>query len=187
MRVPDGRLVRSRVERDPGRALAVALDRSLTGYAVFTPQDSLLLSAEDRGVVTFDAGVPVLAYHTGTGRGGPDALADFTVPGPYRVDLHELDPGDLDAVHDTPELQVPPAMPADQLAGDPDLADRTREVAPAHLRAITAEDAADPVAAFLDDEEKIAAIKARAREDARERASEWGLGDELEPDSTRTE
>jgi hypothetical protein len=39
---------------------------------------------------------------------------------------------------------------------------------------------ADPVVAFLEDEEKIAAIRERARKQAHERAAEWGLTDQLE-------
>jgi hypothetical protein len=82
MRLPHGELVRSRVVSDPATALVAAAERELTGYAVFEPQDSLLLDADGRGVVTFEAGVPVLAYHTGTDRGGPEAIADLAVPGP---------------------------------------------------------------------------------------------------------
>ncbi len=42
------------------------------------------------------------------------------------------------------------------------------------------DDPADPVVAFLEDEQKIAAIRAEARKQARERAAEWGLTDQLE-------
>jgi hypothetical protein len=178
MRLPRGRLVRARVVSDPGTAFRVALRRRLTGYAVLEPQDSLLLDADRRGVVTFDDGVPVLAYDAATDRGGPDALADFAVPGPYRVELFSLDAADLAEVHDTPELRVPPGMPAEAVADDPDLAARTRDRAPDERLAEAGGDES-AVASFLADEAKIEAIRADARAEARERAAEWGLDDQL--------
>jgi hypothetical protein len=184
MKIPRGRLRRSRVVDDPGAVLSTALDRELTGYAVLEPQDTLLLGGETRGVLTFSAGVPVLAYDTASESGGPDALADLAVPGPYSVELFELDPADLEAAHETTELAVPPGMPAERLAGDPDLARRTREAAPPdRLAAADPTSTADPVAAFLADEEKIAAIRDQARQEARERADEWGLADHLADDA----
>ncbi|PSP77023.1 hypothetical protein BRC81_11835 [Halobacteriales archaeon QS_1_68_20] len=176
LRLPRGELVRSRVVSDPATALGAALERGLTGYAVLEPQETLLLDGDAAGVLTFDDGVPVLAYHTESDRGGPAALADLAEPGPYRADLYALDATDLAPVHDTPELEVPPGMPAERLAGDPDLADRTRAAAPDD-RLDDADE--DPVASFLEDEAKIEAIQAEAREEARERAAEWGLDDEL--------
>ena len=176
LRLPRGRLVRSRVVDDPATALAVALDRSLTGYAVLEPQDALLLDSEASGVLTFEDGVPVLAYHTGTDRGGPEALADLAEPGPYRADLYALEPDSLEAAHDTPELVVPPGMAAERLGGDPVLADRTRAVAPADR--LQSSDA-DPVESFLEDDAKIRAIQARAREEAERRAKAWGLDNEM--------
>lgn len=189
MNLPTGRLVRSRVVDDPAGALAAALDRELTGYCVLAPQDALLLDAENEGVLTFEAGVPVVAYHAGTDRGGPAALADLAVPGPYSADLYELDAGTLAEVHGASELRVPPGMPAERLAGDPDLAARTRAAAPARRSAGAAaeEDGSDgrrsAVEAFLADEEKVAAIREQAREEARRRAEKWGLGDELAGES----
>ena len=183
--LPRGTLVRSRVVDDPAVALEAALDRELTGYAVFEPGDALLLDDEGSGVLTFAAGVPVLAYHTGTDRGGPAALSDLTVPGPYSVDLYESSADVLDDVHDTPELQVPPGMPADRLGGDTDLAVRTRDAAPAErLDATPVTDdegtSSGAVEAFLEDDERIAAIREEAREQAERRAKEWGLSDQLE-------
>lgn len=183
MRLPDGELVRSRVLDEPARALADALDCRLTGYAVLEPQDALLLASDARGVITFEDGVPVLAYHTESDRGGPPALADLAVPGPYRVDLVSLAAETMAELHDTQELTVPPGMPAERLAGDAALAERTRERAPADRRSSGSRDSqaaterADPVETFLDDEEKIEAIRERARAEARERAAEWGLDD----------
>jgi len=185
MRLPDGELLRSRAVDDLGALFEDALDRYLTGYAVLEPQDTLLADGNGTGVLTFADGVPVLAYATATDRGGPPALADLAVPGPYHVRLVAVPDGGLDAVHDTPELTVPPAMPAQRLAGDAALADRTRRRAPSDRSATTADAAATDVAvddpgaleAFLDDEEKIGAIREQAREEARERAREWGLDD----------
>jgi hypothetical protein len=183
MNVPRGRLVRSRVVDDPGVVLDAALDRSLTGYAVLEPQDALLFDDGARGVMTFESGVPVLVYDATTDRGGPDALADLAGPGPYRVELYELPPAALDAAHDTPALRVPPAMPAERLVGDADLAARTREAAPESR--LADEPAGSAVEAFLADETKIEAIRTQAREEAQRRAAEWGLTDALadDPDS----
>jgi hypothetical protein len=180
MKIPRGELVRSRVVSDPAVALESALDRELTGYAVLEPQDSLLLDRGTTGVVTFEDGVPVLAYDMESDAGGPDALADLAVPGPYRVELYELDPTDLAEAHDTPELSVPPGTPAERLAGDPELADRTRDAAPKER--LRDDDPASPVEAFLADEEKIAAIREQAREEATQKAEEWGLAGQLADD-----
>ncbi len=180
MKIPRGRLLRSRVVSDLGTTLETALDRELTGYAVVEPQEALLLGEETRGVLTFEAGVPVLAYETATDRGGSDALADLAVPGPYSVEVYELDPEALAEAHDTPELAVSPGTPADRLAGDPDLAARTREAAPEGRRADR--DDVSAVEAFLEDEDKLAAIREQARDEARARAEEWGLTDQLAGD-----
>jgi len=177
MRLPRGRLVRSRVAADAATPLADALDRDLTGYAVLEPQEALLLDGDGHGVVTFADGVPVVAYHTGTDRGGPAALADLAELGPYAAELYELDAGALDAVHGADELRVPPGTPAERLGGDPALADRTRRAAPDDR---TDDGGTDPVVSFLEDEGKVAAIREQAREEARERAAEWGLDDAVE-------
>ncbi|WP_336329005.1 MULTISPECIES: hypothetical protein [unclassified Haloarcula] len=183
MKLPRGRLDKSRVVTDPRDTLADVLDRELTGYAVFESQETLLLDGEGRGVITFTDGVPVLVYHTGTDRGGPPALADLAVPGPYHVSLYALDNADLESAHEAADLRVPPGMPAERLGGDPALADSTRRAAPDERLsamgdgdAATAEDGAaeqSAVEAFLDDTEKIEAIKDQARSEARERAQQW--------------
>ncbi|MFB6075150.1 MAG: hypothetical protein ABEJ89_09065 [Haloarculaceae archaeon] len=185
MKLPEGRLLRAKVVDDPRDALAVALDREVTGYAVLEPQETLLLDAGGRGVLTFRAGVPVLAYDAGTDRGGPAALAALAAPGPYRVELYAADREELAPLHEARDLRVPPGMPAERLAGDPALAASTRRAAPDDLPSVdaveTAADGDDPapdrgaVEAFLADEEKIAAIRERAREEAERRAAEWGL------------
>lgn len=182
MRLPGGDLLRSRVVRDPATALTDALDCRLTGYGVLEPQDAVLLDGDGRGVLVFEDGVPTLAYHTGTDRGGPAALADLAVPGPYRAELVSLAPDAVTDLRETAALEVPPGMPAERLAGNPSLADRTRQCAPesARRRDGDAVDGTDDgptsaVEAFLEDEEKIAAIREQARDEARARAEEWGL------------
>jgi len=175
MRIPRGALLRARVVVDPAGPLETALDRELTGYATLEPQDALLLDGDARGVVTFADGVPVLAYNTATDRGGVDALADLAVPGPYRVELYAVDDAALAEAHDTPELRVPPGTPAEELADAPGLAERTRAAAPDGRL----DDDASAVASFLEDEERIAAIREQARAEAAERAAEWGLADQL--------
>jgi len=185
MKLPSGRLVRSRVVEEPRTALVGALDREVTGYAVLEPQGSLLLDGEGEGVLTFEEGVPVVAYHTGTDRGGPPALGDLAASGPYRLELFALAPADLAAVHDRDAFRVPPGMPAERLAGDQTLADRTREAAPQPVveQADATDDASESegtrdvgaVEAFLDDEAKIEAIREQARTEAEERAEKWGF------------
>lgn len=177
LEIPRGRLRSSRVRPDPGAGLAVALERELTGYALFEPQDALLLDAETRGVLTFESGVPVLAYEAGSDTGGPEALAALSVPGPYSVDLFELPADALARAHETESLRVPPGMPADRLAGDAALAERTAAAAPPDW--VEPAPTADPVEAFLADEAKIAAIREEARAEARARAAEWGLDGHL--------
>ncbi|MFB6224372.1 MAG: hypothetical protein ABEH86_11955 [Haloarcula sp.] len=181
MKLPRGRLDKSRVVADPRDTLADVLDREMTGYAVFESQETLLLDGEGRGIITFTDGVPVLAYYTGTDRGGPPALADLAIPGPYHVSLYALAPADLETAHEASELRVPPGMPAERLGGDPALADSTRRAAPdSHLPAADDTEATEDgpaeqsaVEAFLDDAEKIEAIKDQARSEARERAQQW--------------
>jgi len=182
MKLPRGRLDKSRVVTDPRDTLADVLDRELTGYAVFESQETLLLDGEGRGVITFTDGVPVLTYYTGTDRGGPPALADLAIPGPYHVSLYTLDAADLESAHEATDLRVPPGMPAERLGGDPALADSTRRAAPDERLSATDDDAAaaedgtteqSAVEAFLDDAEKIEAIKQQARSEARERAQQW--------------
>jgi len=185
MRLPPGRLIRSRVLSDPRTVFADALDRELTGYATLESQDTLLLDGDGNGVVTFEDGVPVVVYHTGADRGGPRALADLAANGPYRLELFATEPANLAAVHDCEAWQVPPGMPAERLAGDQDLAERTRAAAPDGRTSDTDEDdeasgdrssdRVGAVEAFLEDEAKVEAIREQAREDARRRADEWGF------------
>lgn len=179
LHIPRGELLRSRVVSDLGTPLSTALDRELTGYATIVPQETLLLAGDVRGVVTFEAGVPVLAYNTVTDNGGGDALAELAVPGPYRVELYVVNDDALATAHEADPLRVAPGSVATELADDSELADRTRAAAPDDR--LGDEDAAedDAVAAFLADDERVEAIREQAREEARERAAEWGLDDAL--------
>ena len=172
MRLPQGSLVRERVVTDIGTVLSTALDERLTGYARLESQDALLLDADGVGVLTFEEGVPVVTYHTGTDSAGADALADIGVAGPCRLELYELDADELADVHGTEALRVAPGLPAERLAGDPGLADRTLAAAPAD-RTGDMDASNGAVEAFLDDEEKIATIQERAREQAEARADDW--------------
>ncbi|AFK18307.1 hypothetical protein E6P09_05955 [Haloferax mediterranei ATCC 33500] len=182
MRIPQGALLRSRVVDDAADVLRSVLEEGLTGYVVFEPQDALLLGETTRGVVTFEDGIPVLAYDTENERGGRDGLEGFAVTGPNRVAIHAVDLDDLADAHDVDEFRVPPGAPARILAGDERLAERTTEAAPASRR----EEGRDQssVEAFLSDADAIEAIRSEAREEARARASEWGLDDVLVDDDT---
>ena len=180
MKLPQGRLRRRRVVTDLATPLESALDSELTGYVRLRSQDALLLDAEGVGVLTFEDGIPVLAYHTGTDCGGVDALADIAVAGPYRIELYELDGEVLTEIHDEPTLAVEPGMPAEQLTGDVELAQRTRDKAPDdRLEAATElSSELDAVEAFLEDEDRISNIREAARQEAQTRAAEWGFDTE---------
>ena len=175
MKLPRGRLVRQRVVTDLTTPLENALESRLTGYARLESQDALLLDADGLGVLTFSDGVPTVAYHTGTDNGGAAALSDIAVSGPHRVELYELDADVLADVHEAEDLLVAPGLPADRLAGDPELAERTRDRAPTDSPDDAPTDESGVVTEFLDDEETIEAIRDRAREEAVSRADEWGF------------
>jgi len=180
MKLPRGDLVASRVVDDHADALADALDESLSGYVVLEPSATLLLGDDGAGVLTVRDGVPVLASHTGTGRGGASALADLAGPGPVQVAYRAVDADALAAVHDAggvDALAVPPGEPARVLAGEDALAARTRERASGDHPGRDRE--ADPLAAFLDDPERVDALREDARAEAERRAEEWGFADEL--------
>lgn len=169
--IPDGELLRSRVVTDLAAALEDALDRRLDGYAVVEPRDALLGDTDDSGVVTFEDGVPHLAYHVGSDRGGPPALAAIG-PGPYRLELYALDAADLAIAHESDDLRVPPGMAAERLAGAPDLAERTRRAATTDH-----DDDRNALDAFLEDEAAIAELRENARTEAKARAEQWGFED----------
>lgn len=161
-----GRLTFARVVSDLSAPLRSALADDHTGVAVVEPQQTILLDATDRLTLWFDDGVPTHARHS-DGRTGGAALAALATASPYRVELHERDR------HAPPdEGAVAPDAPADHLAGDPDLAERTRTAAPDDRDDA---DGLDAVEAFLADEEAIADLQEQAREQAERRADEWGF------------
>ena len=172
-RLPRGDLLRSRVVPVPGDLLEDALDRRLTGYATVVAGDALLLDGQGRGLLTFEDGVPVVAYHERTGRGGEAALADLT-RGPWRVELSACDPAGLAHAHAVEAWRVPPGVPAERVAAAPDLAERTRRRAPDGR---IGDDDPDlgAVEAFLEDTDRIEQVRAEARAEAERRAREWGL------------
>jgi hypothetical protein len=182
MNLPDGQLRVRRVVARLGEVLRDALDSELTGYLRFESEELL---RDDPGVtvLTFDAGVPVAATTTG-GPVGAEALARAGAEGLYRVELRELDAGELPTFHRHEEARVPPALPAEQLVGDADLVAHTRAMAPDSRVAEPGEGAVglDAVESFLDDESTIASIRDRARTEARERADEWGFETVDRPD-----
>lgn len=181
MKLPRGDLVASRVVDDYATALREGLDDGLTGYLVLEPGSTLLTDDDDAGVLTLVDGVPVLASHTGTERGGSGALADLAGPGPVQVERRVVATEALTRVHDVDgrdALAVAPGEPARVLGDDHDLAARTRERAPADHPG-RGEDA-DPLDAFLADDERIAAIREEARAEAKRRAEEWGFADQLD-------
>jgi len=177
MKLPPGQLRRRRVVTDLSTPLANALEAELTGYMRLESQDALLLDGDGVGVLTFEDGIPVLAYHTGTDNGGAAALADIAVAGPHRMELYELDRHVLTEVHEAADLRVPPGLPAERLAGNSRLGERTRKRAPGDRRHERSEGAneLDAVEAFLDDEETIETLRERASEEATLRADEWGF------------
>jgi hypothetical protein len=175
--IPEGDLRRSRVVADLGVTLRSALDRGLTGYVVVEPQDALLLDDGGRVVLTFEDGVPVLAYDPATDTGGDAALGDVDTAGPSRVEVYELPTDALASAHRSEDLRVPPAGPAERLASDSDLAARTREAAPADRLAEA--DGPSAVEEFLADADRIEEIREEARAEAAARADEWGLTDQL--------
>lgn len=181
MKLPRGDLVASRVVDDYVVALRDALETAVTGYLVLEPGATLLTEADDAGVLTLVDGVPVLASHTGTGRGGPGALADLAGPGPVQVDRRVVASAPLADVHDVDgrdALAVAPGEPARVLAGDHDLAARTRDRAPDDHPGRG--DDPDPLDAFLGDDDRVAAIREEARAEAERRAEEWGFVDQLD-------
>jgi hypothetical protein len=83
------------------------------------------------------------------------------------VEVREAPASALPAL-DAPGPSVDPGSPAEQLAGDPDLATRARRRAPGG-------DRGSAVEAFLEDEAAIEAVREEARAEAERHAEEWGL------------
>lgn len=179
MNVPSGNLLQARVVQTPAPLLADALDRELTGYLRIAAGETLLLEGYGRAVITLVDGVPRAAYHTGKDVAGNRAIETIPELGPYHVELYRTDQSVLKPVHTDTAVQIPPGRPAERLAEDPTLAERTRTAAsPDHLEQARHTDE-DRLAAFLEDEKHIQQIKQEARQQAQTRAEEWGLTGEL--------
>ncbi|MEZ3115511.1 hypothetical protein RYH80_06220 [Halobaculum sp. MBLA0147] len=206
--VPRGSLLRAHTVASLATPLSRALTAERTGYVVVESGDRLLSTDATRGVVTLAAGIPVLAYETRTQRGGADALDALAAPAPPRVEVYQTEPDALDTVHDHEDCRVSPGAPARRLAADDRLAAETRARAPADrvsrdalaeeattdavenagftpgsdaTRPASADEPETPTAlgAFLADDERVSALRTAARAEARDRAAEWGLADEL--------
>jgi len=177
MNLPQGRLLRQRVLNTVETVLTGALDRNLTGYARLEPQETLLLSADRAGVLTFTDGVPIAAYHTEPDATGADALTEIASSGPYRLGLYALEESALATLHDSAAVRVPPGLPAQVLSGDQGLIERTRDRAPAERieRNESEQGGLDAVESFLEDESQIETIRSRAQSEAESRAEEWNL------------
>jgi hypothetical protein len=177
MNLPQGQLLRQRVLNTVETVLTGALDRDLTGYARLEPQETLLLSADRAGVITFTDGIPVAAYHTNPDATGADALTEIASSGPYRLGLYALDESTLDRLHGSDAVRVPPGRPAQLLSGEQDLVERTRDRAPTAWvdRGEPEHHGLDAVEAFLDDENRIETIQSRAQSEAESRADDWDL------------
>lgn len=178
MSLPAGQPCFDRVVMAVDEPLVEALNRELTGYGVIVPQAGLLGEGTGKGVLWFDGGIPCGARHTGTGRTDSEALADIAETGPYQVRLVEAELPESVRERDS----LAPGGPAERVAGDPELAERTRQASTGD----TVEDPdaeLDAVEAFLADEEKIAAIQEQAASEARKRAEEWGFEAATEPES----
>lgn len=177
MNLPQGQLLRQRVLNSIETVLAGALDRDLTGYARLEPQETLLLSADRAGIITFTDGVPVAAYHTAPDATGADALTEIASSGPYRLGLYALDQAALQPLQESDAARVPPGLPAEVLSGDQELIERTRERAPDERieRDEHEQSGLAAVESFLDDENQIETIRSRAQSEAESRADEWNL------------
>lgn len=175
--IPEGELCRSRTDADVGDTLSRVLDRELTGYVVFEPGGSILLGDDERAVVTFEDGVPVLAYHPGSDAGGDDAL-DALSGRLFHTAVYELSPDDLRPAHRVENLRVDALAPARRLADDAALVERTREAAPEGR--LSEDGGTSAVEAFLADTESIESIREEARAEAESRAAEWGLSDQID-------
>lgn len=177
MDLPQGRLLRKRVLKEVETVLTGALEQQLTGYARLEPQDTLLLDGQGVGVLTFEDGIPVGAYHTETENEGPEALTEIASSGPYRLELYELDKSVVDRIHKRDSLVVTPDLPAKRLTGNSELVERTKELAPEERvpENPTESSSLEAVEEFLEDDEKIESIRDRARNEAQSRADEWGF------------
>ncbi|SHG40080.1 hypothetical protein [Halobaculum gomorrense] len=184
-RLPRGDLVGAGVATDFAAPLAASLDDELTGYLRLEPGDALLGGGGSEAVITLADGVPVLTYDAGGDADGPAALAALAGTTPVRVERYRLPTEALAPLHDavadgSDPFRVAPDAPARELADDDELADRSRRAAPPERRDATGDH--DALAAFLADEERVESVRREARAEARARADEWGLTDQLDGD-----
>lgn len=184
--IPTGDLCRSRTDADIAETLVSALDRSLTGYIVFEPQQSILAGDDDRAVITFEQGVPMAAYHTDNDVVGSQAIDALSDSGTPHVDVYTLPATALMSIHRdvTDTFAIAPTAPARRLTDNATLVERTRNAAP--QTRVTGTDTQTAVEAFLADTDQIESIKQEARAEAAARAAEWGFTDQLESTETET-
>lgn len=180
MRIPRGEFRRSHAADDAAAVLRTALDEELTGYAIFEPQDALLLGGTTRGTVMFEDGVPALACSTECEVGSRDGLEGFAVTGPTRAAVHTVDVTELMDAHEVEAFRVPSDGPARVLVGDERLATKILDAAPVMHREESRDQSA--IEAFLVDTGVIEEIRSEVREEARAKVSEWGLDDVLADD-----
>ncbi|RNJ25650.1 hypothetical protein [Halosegnis longus] len=167
---PEGTLVASRVVESLATPLETCFADRLTGYLRVEP--GMPVADADPVLVTLDDGVPTAAVVREGDLTGADAVAALPDTGPFRVERTRTSVEALAALHDRPACHVDPGALAER-ADAPALAARLRERAPDDSEA-------DSVAAFLDDSDQIAALKAEARAEATAQADEWGLSDQLD-------
>lgn len=179
--IPRGRLLRSRCVPDIRAVLLAAFERELTGYTIVEPTESPLCDEQGTIVFTFESGLPLCVYHTESGRGGQRVLSEIAAVGPYRLDLYALSAEGLRPLCKRRDLRVPPAMPAERLVGDQELAERVNRRWSERETICAIEEGAttEHVGAFLDDAEGIEAIKEAARAQAERKATEWDLESQL--------
>ncbi len=176
----DGRLLQSRVIDEFETILETVLQEQITGYVRVEPGKTLILDAEERGVITFTDGIPMAAYHAGVDVAGDQALSKLSTLGPFRVELYAVSESRLTAIHNDHSLLVPPGRPAERLAGDPQLAERTRAMAPEQRLEQARQESEDALTAFLEDQSRIKELREQAQTEAKRRAKQWGLDSELE-------
>ncbi|MDZ7745335.1 MAG: hypothetical protein U5K28_01940 [Halobacteriales archaeon] len=169
MTIPAGTLIASRVVGSLATPLETCFETRHTGYLRVV--SGVPVADTDPVVVTFDNGVPTAAVVPDGEPTGPRALAALPETGPFRVERIRTTAAVLDALHDRPACRIDAGRLAER-ADAADLAARIRERAP--------DDADDPVGGFLDDAERIAALKREARAEATAQADEWGLTDQLD-------
>lgn len=179
MQITEGQLERSQMVTDYGQVLSDLLDDELTGYSRIESGDSVVFETDGAGILTFESGVPVAAYHTADGMTGEAALEELSKIGPFYIEVYTVEATVLSSVHETAAVRVPPERPAEQLAGDPALAERTRAAASSDQLSRGRETDGEALLAFLNDEDRIEEIRQEAKEQAKQRAEQWNLHTEL--------